>query len=140
MKIYKKLSVLLLLALCVWSCKIDMPEETETSFETMIVKKSSIETPIKFSAKMKGQSDVTISPQVSGQLMKICVTEGQQVNATLSTSCRRHKPACNRLKPMCSRHKPACSRRKPTYSRHKLRPIAPNWSMKATRTSLKRKS
>ncbi len=81
MKIYKKLSVLLLLALCVWSCKIDMPEETETSFETMIVKKSSIETPIKFSAKMKGQSDVTISPQVSGQLMKICVTEGQQVSA-----------------------------------------------------------
>ncbi len=81
MKIYKKLSVLLLLALCVWSCKIDMPEETETSFETMIVKKSSIETPIKFSAKMKGQADVTISPQVSGQLMKICVTEGQQVSA-----------------------------------------------------------
>ena len=81
MKIYKKLSVLLLLALCVWSCKIDMPEETETSFETMIVKKSSIETPIKFSAKMKGQSDVTISPQVSGQLMKICVTVGQQVSA-----------------------------------------------------------
>ncbi|MBP5387615.1 MAG: efflux RND transporter periplasmic adaptor subunit [Prevotella sp.] len=34
---------------------------------------------MKFSAKLKGQSDVTISPQVSGQLMKICVTEGQQV-------------------------------------------------------------
>ena len=28
---------------------------------------------------MKGQADVTISPQVSGQLMKILVTEGQQV-------------------------------------------------------------
>ena len=28
---------------------------------------------------MKGQSDVTISPQVSGQLMKIYVSEGQQV-------------------------------------------------------------
>jgi membrane fusion protein (multidrug efflux system) len=28
---------------------------------------------------MKGQNDVTITPQVSGQLMKICVTEGQQV-------------------------------------------------------------
>ena len=36
--------------------------------------------PIKFSAKLKGQADVTISPQVSGQLMKICVTEGQQVS------------------------------------------------------------
>jgi membrane fusion protein (multidrug efflux system) len=28
---------------------------------------------------MKGQNDVTVTPQVSGQLMKICVTEGQQV-------------------------------------------------------------
>ncbi|MBP5687067.1 MAG: biotin/lipoyl-binding protein [Muribaculaceae bacterium] len=63
------------------SCKIDMPKETETSFETMTVKKTDIEVPIKFSAKMKGQSDVTISPQESGQLMKICVTEGQQVSA-----------------------------------------------------------
>ena len=35
---------------------------------------------MKFSAKLKGQSDVTISPQVSGQLMRICVTEGQRVS------------------------------------------------------------
>ncbi|MBP5498539.1 MAG: efflux RND transporter periplasmic adaptor subunit [Muribaculaceae bacterium] len=56
-----------------------MPKETPSSFETMKVKKSDIEMPIKFSAKLAGQSDVTISPQVSGQLMKICVTEGQQV-------------------------------------------------------------
>ncbi|MBO4658931.1 MAG: efflux RND transporter periplasmic adaptor subunit [Prevotella sp.] len=35
---------------------------------------------MKFSAKLKGQADVTISPQISGQLMKICVTEGQQVS------------------------------------------------------------
>lgn len=45
----------------------------------MIVKKADIEIPIKFSAKMKGQADVTIMPQMSGQLMKIYVTEGQQV-------------------------------------------------------------
>lgn len=45
----------------------------------MTVKKSDIELPYKFSAKMKGQNDVTVTPQVSGQLMKICVTEGQQV-------------------------------------------------------------
>ena len=61
------------------SCKLDMPKETESSFETMTVQKSDIEVPVKFSAKMKGQADVTITPQVSGQLMKICVTEGQQV-------------------------------------------------------------
>ena len=61
------------------SCGIDMPKETQSSFETMIVKKSDIELPYKFSARMKGQNDVTVTPQVSGQLMKICVTEGQQV-------------------------------------------------------------
>ena len=61
------------------SCGVDMPKETKSSFETMIVKKSDIELPYKFSAKMKGQNDVTVTPQVSGQLMQICVTEGQQV-------------------------------------------------------------
>ena len=35
---------------------------------------------MKYSAKMKGQADVAIMPQVSGQLMKIYVTEGQQVS------------------------------------------------------------
>ncbi len=61
------------------ACGLDMPKEKLTSFETMVVKKSDVEIPIRFSAKMKGQADVTIMPQVSGQLMKICVTEGQQV-------------------------------------------------------------
>ena len=61
------------------ACGLDMPKETNSSFETMIVKKSDIELPYKFSAKMKGQNDVTVTPQVSGQLMKICVAEGQQV-------------------------------------------------------------
>lgn len=61
------------------SCGLDMPTETPSSFETMTVKKNDIEFPMKFSAKMKGQADVTITPQVSGQLMKICVQEGQQV-------------------------------------------------------------
>ena len=61
------------------SWNLDMPVEENTSFKTMKVEKQDIEVPIKFSAKMKGQTDVTITPQVSGQLMKICVTEGQQV-------------------------------------------------------------
>lgn len=62
------------------SCGVDIPKEKQSSFETMVVQKTDIEVPVKFSAKMKGQADVTISPQVSGQLMKICVTEGQQVS------------------------------------------------------------
>ena len=61
------------------SCGIEEPKMTQSSFETLTVKKSDIELPIKFSARMKGQNDVTVTPQVSGQLMKICVTEGQQV-------------------------------------------------------------
>jgi len=61
------------------SCSIDMPKETQSSFETMTIQKSDIELPYKFSARMKGQNDVTVTPQVSGQLIKICVSEGQLV-------------------------------------------------------------
>ena len=61
------------------ACNLDMPKETPSSFETMTVEKSDIELPYKFSARMKGQNDVTVTPQVSGQLIKIAVTEGQQV-------------------------------------------------------------
>lgn len=61
------------------SCNVDMPQEKNTSFETMTVKKSDIVVPYKFSARMKGQNDVTIMPQMSGQLMRIAVSEGQVV-------------------------------------------------------------
>ena len=54
------------------SCDINMPKEVQSSYETMTVKKSDIEVPYKFSARMKGQNDVTVTPQVSGQLVKIC--------------------------------------------------------------------
>ena len=70
---------LIMVAVFMGSCGVDVPKETPSSFETMTVEKKDIEVPVKFSAKMKGQADVTISPQVSGQLMKIYVTEGQQV-------------------------------------------------------------
>jgi membrane fusion protein (multidrug efflux system) len=74
-----KLTLMLGAVVGLVSCGIDMPKETQSSFETMTVKKSDIELPYKFSARMKGQNDVTVTPQVSGQLMKICVAEGQQV-------------------------------------------------------------
>jgi len=69
----------LMLSIGLASCGVDMPQETQSSFETMTIKKSDIELPYKFSARMKGQNDVTITPQVSGQLMRICVAEGQVV-------------------------------------------------------------
>ena len=61
------------------ACGLDLPKEVNTSYETMTVQKQDITVPLKFSAKLKGQSDVTITPQVSGQLVKIAVSEGQQV-------------------------------------------------------------
>ena len=61
------------------SCNLDVPVEKNTSFQTMKVEKQDITVPVKFSAKMKGRTDVLISPQVSGQLTRIAVTEGQQV-------------------------------------------------------------
>ncbi len=75
----KKIKWTLMLSIGLASCSVDMPQQTDTSFETMTIKKSDIELPYKFSARMKGQNDVTVTPQVSGQLMKICVTEGEQV-------------------------------------------------------------
>ena len=71
--------LILLAPLMLSACGLDLPQETQSSFETMTVKKTDIDLPYKFSAKMKGSNDVTITPQASGQLMKICVTEGQQV-------------------------------------------------------------
>ena len=78
-KIQFKELALLSLVFVLASCKIDIPKEVPTSFETITVEKRDISVPMKFSARLKGQSDVTIMPQVSGQLMKIAVSEGQQV-------------------------------------------------------------
>ncbi len=61
------------------ACGGDQPQLEEASFETMTVKKQDMTIPVKFSAKLKGKTDVTVSPQVSGQLTQICVTEGQFV-------------------------------------------------------------
>lgn len=67
------------LATCLASCGLDIPKEVPSSYPTITVADSNVIVPIKFSAKMKGQSDVTIMPQVSGQLTRICVSEGQRV-------------------------------------------------------------
>lgn len=79
MRIFKNLCVLGSVTLVLASCGLEMPKETQTSYETMVVQKSDIILPMKFSAKMRGQNDATIMPQVSGQLMQICVNEGDKV-------------------------------------------------------------
>lgn len=67
-------------AMCLSSCNVDMPKETHTSSETVIVKKQRITYPIKYSATIVGQNDVVITPRTSGQLERICITPGQKVS------------------------------------------------------------
>lgn len=146
---YLKFSVLLLIAVGLASCKLDMPKETESSFATMTVKKTNIEIPIKFSAKMKGQSDVTISPQVSGQLMRICVTEGQQVSAGQTLFVIDSRNAQHDLQSAQASVQSAQANvqsaqaglqsAQATCSRRRQRPIVPSSNMRATRTSLTRR-
>ena len=61
------------------ACKSDKPQQKQVSFETMTVKKQDLTIPVRYSAKLKGKTDVTVTPQVTGQLTQICVSEGDQV-------------------------------------------------------------
>jgi len=67
------------LSLLLAACGPEAPKVPQTSFPTMTISKSDITLPLKYSATLKGTSDVTIKPQVNGQLMEVCITEGQQV-------------------------------------------------------------
>lgn len=69
------------MSMCMTSCLIEEPKAQQTSFETMTVAKSDITVPVKYSAVLSGKIDATITPQIDGQLMKVCVTEGQRVKA-----------------------------------------------------------
>jgi membrane fusion protein (multidrug efflux system) len=74
-----KLIISLAAACVLTACGLDVPKAVQTSYQTLTVSKSDITLPFKYSATLKGTSDVTIKPQVSGQLMEVCITEGQQV-------------------------------------------------------------
>jgi membrane fusion protein (multidrug efflux system) len=67
------------MAVALTACGGQVPQVVQTSFNTMTISKSDITVPLKYSATLKGTSDVTITPQISGQLMEVCITEGQQV-------------------------------------------------------------
>ena len=75
----KKIIFLVALTGIVAGCGTQVPQAVLSSYPTMTVTKSDITLPLKYSATLKGTSDVTIKPQVSGQLMEVCITEGQQV-------------------------------------------------------------
>ena len=72
-------AMMLVMVLGLVACGGEKPKMDEASFETMVVKKENITIPLKYSAKLKGKIDVQVSPQISGQLVQICVVEGQAV-------------------------------------------------------------
>ena len=74
----KKL-IYLCVAVVFTACGGSIPKPVQTSYPTMTITKSDVSVPLKYSATLKGTNDVTIKPQVSGQLMEVCITEGQQV-------------------------------------------------------------
>lgn len=66
-----------------------MPKVVNTSFETIVVEKQNITVPVKFSAKLKGEADVVISPQVSGQLLRHQKCQGDTVPDAASAGLRQ---------------------------------------------------
>lgn len=53
---------------------------TDNEFETVTVKRQSINLSSRYSASLKGKQDVEIRPQVSGTITQICVSEGAVVH------------------------------------------------------------
>lgn len=74
-----RLCLLALVTVVLLSCGGETHKFTFTSYPTMNVTKTDVTVPLKYSATLKGTNDVTIKPQVNGQLMEVCITEGQQV-------------------------------------------------------------
>ena len=66
-------------AIVLTACGGKAPQVMPTSYQTQTISKSDISVQLKYSATLKGTADVTIMPQISGQLMEVCIKEGQQV-------------------------------------------------------------
>lgn len=61
------------------SCKENEVSETHTVCEVMTIVPDSVEIKESYSASIQGRQDIDIYPQTSGRIVKLCVTEGQQV-------------------------------------------------------------
>ncbi|MCQ2184751.1 MAG: efflux RND transporter periplasmic adaptor subunit [Bacteroidales bacterium] len=66
--------------ICFCSC-INVPQAKQTSFETVTLSRSTVTVPVKWSASLVGKNDVNITPRTDGQLMQVCVSEGDHVKA-----------------------------------------------------------
>lgn len=74
-------ALFLLAALVLGACgqKQETPA-TKNEFETVTIKRQSIDLSSRYTASLKGKQDVEIRPQVSGTITKICVSEGAIVH------------------------------------------------------------
>lgn len=73
--------VILAIILSFASCNEAPKVAAVATYDSMTVTISEAEVTTKFSASIRGRQDVNIMPQVSGTISKVCVTEGQNVQA-----------------------------------------------------------
>ena len=65
--------------LCFTSCKKTEGVQKQTGYETMKVATMDKALSTSYSATIQGRQDIQVYPQVSGTIVKLCVTEGQKV-------------------------------------------------------------
>ena len=74
----RKLLLFTALALLV-SCRTGEPELTNSAHKTIVLSPTTDTLSSVYSAAVEGRQDVSILPQVSGFITRVCVTEGQRV-------------------------------------------------------------
>ncbi|MBO5225725.1 MAG: efflux RND transporter periplasmic adaptor subunit [Parabacteroides sp.] len=65
--------------LCFTSCKKTQEVQMQPNYSIMKVATADKELTTSYSATIQGRQDISIYPQVSGTIVKLCVTEGQKV-------------------------------------------------------------
>lgn len=64
------------------ACRQDQKEkEAELALPVMVVSPSRVDTEESYSASVCGRQDVDVMPQVAGQIVRLCVKEGERVKA-----------------------------------------------------------
>lgn len=73
------LSVIVAATLLV-GCKKTANESKQKEYTVLTVTANDVKTINKYPATIRGRQDVAIYPQVSGRIMRVCITEGQHVS------------------------------------------------------------
>ena len=79
MKVRFVQAILIACCVAVTSCKESAPVQTVAEYPVITVSTSDQEVSSMYSASIQGRQDIDIYPQVSGQISKLCVKEGEVV-------------------------------------------------------------